>query len=219
MGFNLKKKLFFKEIQHWKYTFRNSSTFQEFLDSCVPKAELWVLNKWYSWLHFIIFTGPSTMTILYSYAYIFKMMFRYHRNQSKGRKALHCGGLMNEALCEPSNMMTFILIILFLVSWTPWICFRLYEQITQQEINYPILQFIISWVGIANSFWKVIIYVTMSRKIRRRVIRMLLHISCFVRCSSASTIISNVWIKGFRQLYLLVGSIRKCSLCLYCQWN
>lgn len=139
-----------------------------------------------------LFSGPSTITIFYSYFYIFKTMYICHRSQSKGQNSLLCGGLMKETLSDPDHMMSFMLILIFWLAWLPWICVGLYEQFAQRIIEIPILQFCVSWIALSGSVWKLPIYLIMSSKIRSDIEQMFHKISCVATNSTHQGINSRV---------------------------
>ncbi|KAG1664154.1 Dopamine D2-like receptor [Nymphon striatum] len=61
----------------------------------------------YSVTLFILILGPSTITIIYSYFYIFKTMYICNRTQSNGQNNLLCGGSMKETLSGTKSHVEF----------------------------------------------------------------------------------------------------------------
>lgn len=82
-----------------------------------------------------------------------------------------------ENLSNPSHWMSFVLVTVFWLSWTPFICVRMYEFFTDQEIKVPMLHFTIVWLGMLNSFWKFVIYISLSPQFR-----LALRILCLTAC-------------------------------------
>lgn len=108
--------------------------------------------------------GPSLITIIYAYSYIFFMM-----NKLRSGAPIHdkeYASALSENLANPNHVMSFILVMAFWVSWTPYAGVKLYEYFTSSKFQIPYLHFGIVWLGILNSFWKALILVTLSPQFR-----------------------------------------------------
>lgn len=59
-----------------------------------------------------------------------------------------------ENLGNPSHIMSFLLVFLFWFSWSPYIGIRIYQEITGNEVENPLIHFGAVWLGILNGLWK-----------------------------------------------------------------
>ncbi|XP_030756274.1 beta-2 adrenergic receptor [Sitophilus oryzae] len=123
----------------------------------------------------ILVLGPSLITIVYTYTYIF-MMLRKLRSGVPFHDKEYATAL-SENLSNPSHMMSFALVIAFCCSWTPYIGVKMYEYFTGTKIQMQFLHFGIVWLGFLNSFWKALILITMSPQFR-----LALRIFCMTIC-------------------------------------
>ncbi|XP_046387358.1 G-protein coupled receptor 52 isoform X1 [Ischnura elegans] len=112
----------------------------------------------------ILVLGPSLITIVYTYSYIFMVMRRIKNGVPMHDKEYATA--LTENLSNPSHVMSFVLIVAFWLSWTPYAVIRLYEYFTGFHFQVPFLHFSVVWLGILNSFWKSLIYVSMSPHFR-----------------------------------------------------
>ncbi|KAG5679214.1 hypothetical protein PVAND_008799 [Polypedilum vanderplanki] len=148
-------------------------TFDKYAYICVPN---WNHMAAYSITLCILVLGPSVISIVYNYGYIFSMM-----RKIKSGVAIHdkeYATALAENLANPSHVMSFLLVFLFTLSWSPYIGIRIYQEITGQEIDNPLLHFGVVWVGILNSFWKIIIMSMMSSQFRLALRIFFLTICC-----------------------------------------
>lgn len=123
----------------------------------------------------ILVLGPSLITIVYTYSYIFSMM-----RKLKSGVPIHdkeYATALSENLANPSHIMSFVLVMTFWLSWSPYIGVRLYEYFTGTKFQIPFLHFAIVWLGMLNSFWKSLILVTLSPQFR-----LALRIFCMTIC-------------------------------------
>ncbi|KAG4079809.1 hypothetical protein HA402_014940 [Bradysia odoriphaga] len=111
----------------------------------------------------ILVLGPSVISIVYNYGYIFIMMRRLRSGEPIHDKEYATA--LAENLANPSHAMSFALVAMFWVSWCPFISVRVYELFVG-DIDMPILDFSIVWLGVLNSFWKVLIITAMSPQFR-----------------------------------------------------
>lgn len=152
----------------------------------------------------ILVLGPVLISLFYNYGYIFSMIKKLRSGapiHDKGIKDLCCCNLRNsynkylgflleyatalaENLANPSHIMSFLLVFIFWLSWTPYIGITIYESITGNIIDNPLLHFGAVWIGILNSFWKVVIMSMMSPQFR-----LALRIFCLTICCRTKVII------------------------------
>lgn len=123
----------------------------------------------------ILVLGPSVISIVHNYGYIFLMMRRLRSGVPIHDKEYATA--LAENLGNPSHIMSFALIFAFWVSWSPLICVRLYEGITGYIFENPLIHFGVIWFGVLNSFWKFIILTGMSPKFR-----LALRVFCLTIC-------------------------------------
>lgn len=124
----------------------------------------------------ILVLGPSVISIVHNYGYIFLMM-----KKSKEKGAVHDKEYLTALtanLANSSHLMSFALVFLFWVSWTPFIVVRIYELITGAIIENPLIMFGIVWLGVLNSFWKIIVMITMSKEFRSELRLFCLTVCC-----------------------------------------
>lgn len=123
----------------------------------------------------ILILGPSLITIIYTYAYIFAMM-----RKLKSGVPIHdkeYATALSENLANPSHIMSFVLVCAFWFSWTPYMGVKVYEYLWAVKLTHPFLHFGIVWIGFLNCFWKSIILVMMSPQFR-----LALRIFCMTIC-------------------------------------
>ncbi|XP_074035002.1 G-protein coupled receptor DopEcR isoform X1 [Leptinotarsa decemlineata] len=123
----------------------------------------------------ILILGPSLITIVYTYSYIFSMLRKLKSGVPFHDKEYATA--LAENLSNPSHMMSFTLILTFWMSWIPYIGVKLYEYFTAPMENHQVLHFAIVWLGFLNSFWKSIILLTLSPQFR-----LALRIFCMTIC-------------------------------------
>ena len=131
----------------------------------------------------ILVLGPTLATIVYTYFYIFNAMRKMRSSLLQQDKEYATA--LSENLSNPTHLMSFILVMTFWLSWLPFICLTLYEYVTQHRLDIPFLHFSVFWLGICNSFWKILIYITMSPLFRTKIRTFCLSICC--RSKSDST--------------------------------
>lgn len=112
----------------------------------------------------VVFLGPSLITIIYTYAYIFNVIRKLRSGIPLHDKEYATA--LTENLSNSSHIMSFILIVTFWMSWTPYLSVRLYEYFSGIKFQVPFLHFGIVWLGILNSFWKSLILVSLSPQFR-----------------------------------------------------
>lgn len=122
----------------------------------------------------ILILGPSLITLIYTYSYIFAMMKKLRSGVTIHDKEYATA--LSENLGNPSHIMSFVLVMAFWASWTPFIGLNVYEFITGSKMTH-FLHFGVVWIGFLNSFWKSIIIVTLSPQFR-----LALRIFCMTIC-------------------------------------
>lgn len=123
----------------------------------------------------ILVLGPSVISLVYNYGYIFIMMRKLKTGAPIHDKEYATA--LAENLSNPSHVMSFALVFAFLISWTPFIIIRTYEVITGHIIQNSLLHFGVVWLGVLNSFWKIIIMTSMSPQFR-----LALRVFCLTIC-------------------------------------
>ncbi|XP_059620142.1 G-protein coupled receptor 52 [Phlebotomus argentipes] len=123
----------------------------------------------------ILVLGPSVISIVHNYGYIFIMMRRIKSGAPIHDKEYATA--LAENLANPSHTMSFALIFSFWISWSPLIVVKMYENITGSDFENPLVHFGIVWFGVLNSLWKFIILTGMSPHFR-----LALRIFCLTIC-------------------------------------
>lgn len=124
----------------------------------------------------ILVLGPSVISIVYNYGYIFTMMRKVRSGAPIHDKEYATA--LAENLANPSHCMSFALVFSFWVSWGPYMGLRIYELIMDEPYENHLIQFGAVWLGILNSFWKIIIMTSMSQQFRLLVRLLFLTICC-----------------------------------------
>lgn len=75
----------------------------------------------------ILVLGPSVITIVYTYCYIFTMMRRLRSGVLIHDKEYATA--LSENLSNPSHIMSFVLVMAFWVSWAPYAGLRIYTVV------------------------------------------------------------------------------------------
>ncbi|XP_055841732.1 beta-2 adrenergic receptor [Episyrphus balteatus] len=112
----------------------------------------------------ILILGPSVISIVHNYGYIFVMMRKLRSGEPIHDKEYATA--LAENLSNPSHMMSFALVFAFWISWLPLISVRIYEVVTGHVVQNTLLNFGLVWIGVLNSFWKIIIMTGMSPQFR-----------------------------------------------------
>lgn len=149
-----------------------STTFDE--DAYICKLN-WSNISAYSITLAILVLGPSVISLVHNYGYIFIMMRRLRSGAPIHDKEYATA--LAENLANPSHLMSFALVFSFIVSWTPFISVRSYEVLFGTTIHFPLLNFALVWFGIMNSFWKFLIMTSMSPHFR-----LALRVFCLTIC-------------------------------------
>ncbi|XP_055380664.1 G-protein coupled receptor 52 isoform X2 [Condylostylus longicornis] len=123
----------------------------------------------------ILVLGPSVISIVHNYIYIFYMMHKLRSGAPIHDKEYATA--LAENLSNPSHLMSFALVFAFWASWLPYICVRIYEGVTGYIIENSLINFAVIWLGVLNSFWKIVIMISMSPQFR-----MALRVFCLTIC-------------------------------------
>ena len=145
----------------------------------------WTDMAAYSVTLVILVLGPTLATIVYTYFYIFNTM-RKMRSSLLAQDKEYATAL-SENLSNPTHLMSFVLVMTFWLSWLPFICLTLYEFVAQHRLDVPFLHFSVFWLGVCNSFWKVLIYMIMSPNFRSRLKRFCFSVCCRGKSRSSSS--------------------------------
>ncbi|XP_014215383.1 G-protein coupled receptor 52 isoform X1 [Copidosoma floridanum] len=111
----------------------------------------------------ILVLGPSVITIIYTYTYIFSMMRKLRSGVPIHDKEYATA--LSENLSNPSHIMSFVLVMAFWISWAPYAGLRIWSSVNGPP-QMPFLHFGVVWFGILNSFWKAVILGTLSPQFR-----------------------------------------------------
>lgn len=123
----------------------------------------------------ILVLGPSVISIVHNYGYIYIMMRRLKSGAPIHDKEYATA--LAENLANPSHNMSFMLVVTFVISWMPLVVVQLYENFIGPITSIPYLHFGIVWIGVLNSFWKVLIITSMSPQFR-----LALRVFCLTIC-------------------------------------
>lgn len=127
----------------------------------------------------ILVLGPSVISIVHNYGYIFIMMRKLRSGEPIHDKEYATA--LAESLSNPGHMMSFALVFAFWISWLPLISVRIYEVVTGHVVQNTLLNFGLVWIGVLNSFWKIIIMTGMSPQFRIALRVFCLTICCKTR--------------------------------------
>nr|CAD7606872.1 unnamed protein product [Timema genevievae] len=112
----------------------------------------------------VLILGPSLITTVYTYTYIFSTMRKLRSGVPIHDKEYATA--LSENMSNPSHIMSFVLVVTFWLSWMPFAGLKLYEHFAGIKFQVPFLHFGVIWLGILNSFWKAVILVAMSPQFR-----------------------------------------------------
>lgn len=103
---------------------------------------------------------PSLVSVAYSYSFILRKL-QNPEDLEDNQKAL--------LETDPSYMMTFFVILTFVVSWLPWFALRAYETLFRHDLHSKPLHFCLLWLAIGGGNWKILIYTTMNPEFRKSI--------------------------------------------------
>lgn len=133
----------------------------------------------YSFTLTILVFGPSFISIVYNYTYIFSMVRKIRSGEQIHDKEYATA--LAETLANPNHLLSFVLVFMFAISWSPFIAVRIYELLTGLHIGNSFLQFGLVWFGILNSFWKIVVMMMFSPNFRLALKIFCLTICCKTR--------------------------------------
>lgn len=133
----------------------------------------------YSGTLMILVLGPSLISIIYNYFYIFSMMRKVKSGGIVHDKEYATA--LSEALSNPNHLLSFMLTFTFILCWTPLLSVRFYELVTGSVNANPLLYFGLVWFGILNCFWKFVIMFLLSPSFRTTLKIFCLTICCKTR--------------------------------------
>lgn len=116
----------------------------------------------------ILVIGPSVITILYTFAYIFRKIYKYNkavRENSKEAKSMQ-PPVSDQPYGNANPIMVFVIITVFCVMWLPTLLLKAYENICGPT-NLHLVHFLTLWVAMLGGFWKFVILIMMNPKFRR----------------------------------------------------
>lgn len=123
----------------------------------------------------ILVLGPSLISLLHNYAYIFMMRARLRSGVPIHDKEYATA--LAENLSNPSHVMSFALVLSFWISWAPLLCVYMYESVWGVTVEDPTIHFAVVWFGALNSCWKFLILTALSPHFR-----IALRIFCLTLC-------------------------------------
>lgn len=134
----------------------------------------------YSLTLIILVVGPSLITVIYTYSYVFVIVRRLKHGVLSHDKEYVTA--LTEALSNPNHTLSIVLILTFWLLWIPFLAIKTYEQISGHKLTIPHLQFVIVWLGFSHSACKAFILVTYSPQFR-----VMLRLLCITLCCRQRT--------------------------------
>lgn len=129
----------------------------------------------YSATLMILVLGPSLITLIYTYTYVFVIVRRLkHGDLSHDKEYVTA---LTEALANPNHTLAIVLILTFWLLWIPFLAIKTYEHISGHKLVVPHLHFVVVWLGFSHSAWKAFILVTYSPQFR-----VMLRLLCITLC-------------------------------------
>ena len=128
----------------------------------------------------ILVVGPSLITVIYTYSYVFVIVRRLKNGDLSHDKEYVTA--LTEALSNPNHTLSIVLILTFWLLWIPFLAIKTYEQISGHKLTISHLQFVIVWLGFSHSAWKAFILVTYSPQFR-----VMLRLLCITLCCRQKT--------------------------------
>lgn len=121
---------------------------------------------------------PAFFALVSTNAYLFTKSFRKKRHMYQT--------ILIDTASRPNNyFMNFIISMIFLIAWIPWLVLQIYGEFIEKVSDYPhSVHFYLLWFGIGNSFYKFFVYLLWSRDFRRGLRQLCCHNDC--KCSKCS---------------------------------
>ncbi len=126
----------------------------------------------------IIVLSPTVMTIIYTHSYVIWTMIRLRGPNAQLDFDKEYTSAVIESLTNPSHVMSLVLVLVFWVSWLPWICVKVYRHFSVSDDDWSLVLFCLFWLGVLNSFWKLVIYVSLNSKFRQGLQAFCLSLCC-----------------------------------------
>ncbi|XP_050542342.1 beta-1 adrenergic receptor [Daktulosphaira vitifoliae] len=136
----------------------------------------WQIMTAYSVTLSILILGPSLITILYTYIYIYGAIRRLRRGFLAHDKEYVTA--LSENLSNPTHVTSFVLIVTFWVCWTPMMSIKAYQQLGNSPPVPAQVCFYALWLGISNSIWKAFVLIFLSPQFRVMLRLLCLTVSC-----------------------------------------
>ncbi|ODN03322.1 putative G-protein coupled receptor 52 [Orchesella cincta] len=108
--------------------------------------------------------GPTITTMAYTYYFIFAAMKKLKSDITSMDKEY--ASALTETLANPAHLTSFILVVFFWVTWLPFLLITFLEYLAQWKIQIQFLHFTVFWMGMCNSFWKLLIYLAVNKNFR-----------------------------------------------------
>jgi hypothetical protein len=128
----------------------------------------------------VIVLSPTVITTLYTNIFILWTMIKM-RHGTEGTQFEYdkeYTSAVLETLSNPSHVVSIVLVLVFWVSWIPWILAKIYRHFSQTDDDWSLQLFALFWLGILNSFWKLVIYSVLSPKFRHGLRAFCLSLCC-----------------------------------------
>lgn len=139
----------------------------------------WGDMKAYSITLIILVLGPSLISILYNYTYIFSMVRKIRSGEPIHDKEYATA--LAETFANPNHILSFILVFTFWIFWTPLIFVRAYEVLSGGPLATPTMNFALFWLGMSHSCLKFFIMLVFSTNFRLALKIFCLTICCKTR--------------------------------------
>lgn len=135
----------------------------------------WADMKAYTTTLVILVLGPSLMSMLYNYVYIFTTVRKMRSGETFHDKEYVTA--LTETFANPNHKLSFTLMTTFWMCWAPLIFSRIYEVITGTMLVSPLVNFACFWLGMSHSCIKFFVMTSLSPKFK-----VMLKIFCLTIC-------------------------------------
>lgn len=139
----------------------------------------------------ILVLCPALFALIFTNAYIFTERFR-------SKKHMFENILIDHASRPKNYFMNFVVSVVFLLSWLPWLMLQIAGSFLESHSDYPhTVHFYFLWLAIGNSFYKFFIYVGLSCDFRRGLRQLCCHRDCScTRCTVSQSMSINLITAG-----------------------
>lgn len=109
----------------------------------------------------ILVLCPAFLALLFTNSYIFTERFRSKKHMFEN--------ILIDTASRPKNyFMNFVVSVIFVLSWLPWLVLQIAGTFLESHSEYPHkVHFYFLWLAIGNSFYKFFVYVALSCDFRR----------------------------------------------------